>query len=119
MKPNVILQSVLVLAALSTGCTKSSSAPASATNAGRRFAITVGENGYQPSSVRVHAGQPVTLVFTRASDQGCGAQLVFPSLNLRRDLPLNQPVEVTFTPAVGTVAFTCGMNMLRGVVVVM
>ena len=120
MKPNVILQSVLVAAALSQGCAKSPSAPgapAAATTAGHRIAITVGEQGYQPSSVNVPAAQPVTLVFTRTSDQGCGTQVVFPSLNLRRDLPLNQPVEVTFTPAVGTLAFTCGMNMLRGAVV--
>jgi plastocyanin domain-containing protein len=59
----------------------------------------------------------VTLVFTRTADDGCGAQLVFPSLNIRRDLPLNEPVEVAFTPTVGTTAFTCGMSMLRGSVV--
>jgi plastocyanin domain-containing protein len=38
-------------------------------------------------------------------------------LNLRRELPLQQPVEITVTPASGTLAFTCGMDMYRGAVV--
>ncbi|TAK24439.1 MAG: cupredoxin domain-containing protein [Myxococcaceae bacterium] len=109
------IPSLLLLASLAlAGCNKA--APTGATG-GRRVAIAVGEQGYSPASVTVPAAQPVTLVFTRTSDQGCGTQVVFPSLNIRRDLPLNQPVEVTLTPAVGTIAFTCGMNMLRGSVV--
>ena len=59
------------------------------------------------------------LVFTRTSDEGCGQQLVFPTLGIRRDLPLNRAVTVDLTmPATGSVAFTCGMDMLRGSVVV-
>lgn len=113
------IPSLLLLAAVTIGCGRApSNAPApTGTTTGRRVAITVGEQGYQPASVTVPAGQPVTLVFTRTSDQGCGTQVVFPSLNLRRDLPLNQPVEVAMTPTAGTIAFTCGMNMFRGSVV--
>jgi plastocyanin domain-containing protein len=45
--------------------------------------------------------------------------VVFPSLNIKRALPLNQPVVIEFVPAkAGDVAFACGMNMLKGVVVV-
>jgi plastocyanin domain-containing protein len=34
-------------------------------------------------------------------------------------LPLNEPVAIEFTPAkTGDIAFACGMNMLKGVVVV-
>lgn len=92
------------------------SPPASPSSA-HRIAVQVDERGYRPDSVTVPVGQPVTLVFTRTSDEGCGQQVVFPSLNLRRDLPLNQPVEVTLTPTAGAIAFTCGMNMMRGSVV--
>ena len=110
---------LVIVAALAVGCEKSptpgGSAHAPAT--GNRIAITVNGQGYQPPSVTVPAGRPVTLVFTRTSDEGCGSQLVFPSLNIRRDLPLNQPVEVALTPTAGTIAFTCGMSMLRGSVV--
>jgi len=36
-----------------------------------------------------------------------------------RALPLNQAVDVEFTPTKGgEIAFACGMNMLKGVVVV-
>jgi plastocyanin domain-containing protein len=58
------------------------------------------------------------MVFTRISDQGCGQQLVFPALGIKKDLPLNQPVEVDVTmPASGSVSFTCGMDMYRGSIV--
>jgi plastocyanin domain-containing protein len=44
---------------------------------------------------------------------------VFPSLNIRRALALNQPVVIEFTPsAAGELTFVCGMNMLRGAVAV-
>jgi plastocyanin domain-containing protein len=43
--------------------------------------------------------------------------VVFPSLNIKRALPLNEPVVIEFTPA-KTGEFACGMNMLKGVVVV-
>jgi plastocyanin domain-containing protein len=81
--------------------------------------ITVDGEGYHPATVTVPASRPATLVFTRTSDDGCGQQLVFPDINLRRDLPLNQPVVVTVNaPATGRLAFTCGMDMYRGAVVV-
>jgi len=45
--------------------------------------------------------------------------VVFPSLNVRRTLPLNEPVVIEFTPAsTGDVAFVCGVNMFRGAIVV-
>jgi plastocyanin domain-containing protein len=82
-----------------------------------RVEVTVGADGYHPSTVRTTPGRPVTLVFTRTTEESCGQQVVFPSLEIRRDLPLRQPVEVTVTPTAGTLAFTCGMGMLRGAVV--
>jgi plastocyanin domain-containing protein len=94
-------------------------APAQATPPApaQRVAVTADASGYHPATVQVASGRPVTLVFTRTSDQGCGQQVVLPAQDLRRDLPLNQPVEVTLTPRAGTIAFTCGMNMLRGSIV--
>ncbi|MBZ0119955.1 MAG: cupredoxin domain-containing protein [Sandaracinaceae bacterium] len=78
-------------------------------------AIRVDGEGYHPSEARAPGGQRVRLVFTRTSDEGCGQQLVFPDLDIRRDLPLDEavPVEVTM-PAAGSIRFTCGMDMYQG-----
>jgi plastocyanin domain-containing protein len=105
-----------------TGCDKKgpepqgNGAPAPAHLQG--IAVTVDGAGYHPAEIKAPAGQPAHLVFTRTSDEGCGQQLVFPTLNIRKDLPLNQPVPVDITmPASGSVAFTCGMAMWKGSVV--
>lgn len=93
-------------------------AHATAATATADLQLTVDGSGYHPSSISAPPGKPVRLTITRTSDEGCGQQIVFPSLNIRRDLPLNQAVTVEFTmPASGSVAFTCGMDMLRGSIV--
>lgn len=84
-----------------------------------RVAVAVDGEGYHPATIRAAAGRQLTLVFTRTTDESCGQQLVFPTTNVRRDLPLNQAVEVPVTvPASGSLGFTCGMNMYQGTVVV-
>lgn len=86
---------------------------------GARVAVTVTGQGYEPSSIDAAAGAPLTLVFKRTSDQGCGHEVVFPDRNIRRELPLNAEVEITLTPAADeNIGFTCGMGMLRGSIVV-
>lgn len=81
--------------------------------------IKVSAAGFSPDSVAVEMGRAATLTFVRVSEQGCGKQVVFPDLGITKDLPLNQRVQVTFTPAKrGNLRFTCGMNMLKGTVVV-
>ena len=81
--------------------------------------ILVNEQGYEPARVTLRSGVPARLTFVRTTDKTCGTEVVFPSLNIKRALPLNQPVEISFTPAKsGEIAFACGMNMLKGVIVV-
>ena len=107
---------ILLTAALvgSLACTS----PAAAPKAPTRVAITVNEDGYAPAAVQAEAGQPLTLVFTRVSDKGCGETLVFPDRDLRRELPLNTAVAVELTPkADERIVFTCGMGMYKGAVV--
>jgi RND family efflux transporter MFP subunit len=81
--------------------------------------VLVTEKGYEPANVALRAGTPARITFIRSTDKTCGTELVFPSLKIRRALPLNQPVTIDFTPrAAGELTFVCGMNMLRGAVVV-
>ena len=95
-------------------------APAAAPAAGAQAArITVGAMGFEPARVNLKAGAPARLTFVRTTDDTCATAVVFPGLAIRRELPLNQPVLVTFTPEkAGTIDFVCGVNMLRGTVVV-
>lgn len=80
--------------------------------------VTVTDAGFEPQRVTVKPGIPVRITFTRTSDKTCATQVVFPSLKIERDLPLNTPVAIEFAPAQsGDVEFVCGMNMFRGAVV--
>jgi plastocyanin domain-containing protein len=49
----------------------------------------------------------------------CTREVVFPSLDIRRELPVNEPVfiDLPALPA-GEIEFHCGMNMIRGTIVV-
>lgn len=80
--------------------------------------VTVG-GGYSPDRIEVAAGRPVRLTFVREEENPCTAELVFPGLGLVKDLPVGRPVTVEFTPtAPGEYPFHCGMNMVRGKVIV-
>jgi RND family efflux transporter MFP subunit len=81
--------------------------------------VEVTGSGYTPDSVSARAGEPLTITFIRRTEATCGTEIVFPDLKITRPLPLNEPVEVTFTPEKsGEIRFTCGMDMFRGKVVV-
>lgn len=67
----MILPLVVFAFALS-GCSggeTSSQQSASGTRQPTRFEISVGTNGFDPAVVEVEAGRPVTLVFTRRTDE--------------------------------------------------
>lgn len=84
------------------------------TNA-RTVAMTVTESGFEPSEVKVKKGEPVRLVITRKTDATCAKAITVDGTDIRRELPLNEPVEVTFTPAkAGDLRYGCGMNKMVG-----
>jgi len=81
--------------------------------------ITVSSNGYEPSSIPVVKGQPVKLAFYRADSENCGGEVVFAKQKIRKKLAVGETVLVEFTPTeAGEIAFACGMDMLRGKVIV-
>jgi membrane fusion protein, heavy metal efflux system len=81
--------------------------------------IVLNEQGFEPAKVTLRAGTPAQVTFVRTTDKTCGTEVVFPTLNIKRALPLNDPVAIEFTPEkTGGISFACGMNMLRGFVVV-
>ncbi|MDQ3798661.1 MAG: cupredoxin domain-containing protein [Acidobacteriota bacterium] len=81
--------------------------------------INISQQGYRPASVSVRKGQTVRLVFYRADANNCGEELVFPALNIKREIPVRKPVVVTLKPRrTGELSFACGMDMYRGKILV-
>jgi plastocyanin domain-containing protein len=110
-----LLASGLVFLALA-GC--EGDAPQQAADSGR-VEITVGDAGYSPTQVRATQGEPLTMVFTRTSESICGETVLIPEHDIERKLPVNEPVEITFTPArTGRLAFMCGMKHMQGAIIV-
>jgi P-type Cu+ transporter len=82
--------------------------------------ITVRVEGtYQPDRIQVQAGVPVRLKFDRQETVGCSERVIFPDLQINRELPAYQTTILEFTPdKPGTYTFACGMNMYRGQLIV-
>ncbi|MBO0726973.1 MAG: efflux RND transporter periplasmic adaptor subunit [Blastocatellia bacterium] len=81
--------------------------------------ITLSEKGYQPDSFILRKGIPARITFVRKVEATCGTEIVLAEYNIKRELPLNQPVVVEFTPVkTGEFKFACGMDMLRGKITV-
>jgi len=101
---------------------KASTAAAVATAAAagaRAVPITVDAKGFSPSSVDVKKAEKVQLVFTRTSNDTCATEVVFPDINVKKDLPLNKAVAIDVpTDATRTLTFQCGMGMFKSKVVI-
>ena len=77
--------------------------------------IEINTGGYRPASVRLRRGVPARVTFVRTTDATCAKEIVLTDFNIRRALPLNQPVVVSFTPKKsGAFTFVCGLNMMSG-----
>lgn len=80
--------------------------------------VTV-KGGYSPDVIVVEEGRPVRLDFYRDETASCSEQVVFGDFGIARDLPAFRTTAIEFTPEEpGEYTFTCGMNMLRGKLVV-
>jgi plastocyanin domain-containing protein len=80
--------------------------------------VTV-KGGYTPDTIVVQAGRPVRLLFYRDETADCSERVVFEAFGIDAVLPAFQTTAIEFTPeAAGEFAFRCGMNMLKGLLVV-
>ncbi|RYX85086.1 YHS domain-containing protein [bacterium] len=88
------------------------------TNAAQNVMIAL-PAGYKDGAATVQAGKPVTLTFKLEKDAGCGNTISVPSAKWTKTLEVGQSASVTFTPQEsGPLKFSCGMDMLRGTLVV-
>lgn len=92
---------------------------ARAGDAGVQEVEIVVRGGYSPDRVEVRRGRPVRLTFLREESNPCTEQVVLGDFGISRHLPAGQKVSVEFTPdTTGEFTFHCGMNMVRGRLVV-
>ncbi len=113
--------SMLVVA---VGC-KSEPAPSAAPKVApvrgiRTVELKVTEDGFEPTPVSVKKDEPLVLKVTRVTDKTCATEFLIDGTDINVSLPLNQPVEVRFTPSKsGQIRFGCAMGMMvSGVLVV-
>jgi plastocyanin domain-containing protein len=93
-------------------------AEAAQQNDAQTATIEVTGKGFEPSSLKLKAGVPARVTFVRKTDETCAKEVVIKEYNINRKLPLNEPVTVEFTPRKGEFTFACGMNMLKGKLIV-
>lgn len=75
--------------------------------------------GYSPDRIEVKRGRPVRLTFLRHEANPCTEQVILGDFGISRTLPQGERVAVEFTPErAGEFTFHCGMNMVRGSIVV-
>ena len=115
---------LIVLLVLAAGCEKPRAArestPAPVASSGAQdVTLTVTDAGFEPAEVQVAKDRPIRLTITRKTDATCAREIVFKEIAVKQDLPLNQAVTVDL-PAQpsGTLHYACGMDMIKGSVVV-
>lgn len=80
--------------------------------------VTV-KGGYSPDVIVVKKDTPVRLNFYRDETSSCSEQIVFGDFGIAKDLPAFKTTPIEFTPdKTGEFTFACGMNMLRGKLIV-
>jgi plastocyanin domain-containing protein len=73
------------------------------------------DGGYRPDRIVAEAGVPLRLQVLRTDKSACTEQIAFRDLGILRDLPTGKVITLDL-PALqpGAYEFTCGMNMVRG-----
>ncbi|MDB5296846.1 MAG: copper-transporting ATPase [Phycisphaerales bacterium] len=92
---------------------------ASAGAGGVQEVRVVVRGGYAPDVIVVKKDRPVRLDFYRDETASCSDRVVFGDFGIARDLPAFETTSIEFTPdRSGEFTFACGMNMMRGKLVV-
>lgn len=81
--------------------------------------IAVSQSRYTPNVTTVKKGVPLRLAFTADETAGCAREVVFPTLNISKILPVGQTVTLDILPEkAGELPFQCSMDMSRGKLIV-
>ena len=115
----ILALSVMVLAVVSTQGVSSGLQQRSVPASPQSLRVSFTEKGFLPSSLPVRVNVPVQITFVRESDDLCATEVLIPEYNIKRELPLKQPVMVELTPKkTGEIVFVCGLMAFKGMLVV-
>jgi len=90
-------------------------APKEANKGGQTVQMKVTDKGFEPATVTVKKGEPVTLVITRTTEKTCATEIVIDDYGVNTKLPLNKAVTVSFTPnKAGDLQYGCAMGKMIG-----
>lgn len=79
--------------------------------------IVVSEKGFEPSTIKTNTNKEIILALTRTTDATCATEIIIPSKKLKKILPLNKTVDIKLGKLKkGQISFSCGMDMLNGVI---
>jgi plastocyanin domain-containing protein len=79
----------------------------------RTIELKVTEDGFEPSNITLKKDEPVKFVVTRLTDATCATELLIADTDIKADLPLKTPVEISWTPTkTGKVKYGCAMDMM-------
>lgn len=118
-----LLTALLIAVGLGGGCKRPAPTlgPRGTPEAPRLVEVKVSNQGFTPARIKAQPGESLRLLFRYDPSAGeCGREVVLPSERVRVTLSEQQPTEIALNlpSQAGEVGFTCGMNMLRGAIVV-
>ena len=93
--------------------------PMAIDSSSENITIDVNNGIYQPSRIKIIAGQPTTLNFFRKDGSPCAATVLIPDLEISEELPLETTKSVELPPLLtGEYLFHCPMKMYIGTLIV-
>lgn len=84
------------------------------------YKITVSKAGFTPGEITLDRNKFSKLAFLRTDSENCGNEIVFKDLNITKKLPVGEVVLVDLPENLKgkTLNFACGMDMLKGKLIV-
>jgi plastocyanin domain-containing protein len=113
-----LLVAATALTAAAFGSAHEAAAGTAPQNDAQTATVEVTDKGFEPSGLKLKAGIPAKVTFVRKTDATCAKEVVIKEYKIERKLPLNEPVTVEFTPRKGEFTFACGMDMIKGKLIV-
>lgn len=109
MKYLLLLSSVIIFGTFSYASEKASNV----------YEMSVTAKGYEPSSLKVKANEPITLKITRKTHGTCAREITVPDQKINVALPVDKEVIVKLAPlAKGEIKFGCAMDLMIGGVII-